>query len=523
MPVQLLVTNIGFALSIILSFSLCALTFIKRPKENPLPSILFSLLIISFVIWQISYIIGINLHDPAASRFAFMFNMLAVFIPLVNVHFSLAVTNGLTPTTKKVMTYLYTIASAFVAFYLIFPHTFMELSRPKLYLPNFFVPGSLYSLQDAFFMVLVIYNFATFGIGYRKGDYAARSKLKYYILAMLWVYGFALIPEFLLYDIPVDPMLAPLCGLFVIPMAYAILKYEVLDLSIVAKRAVGYALSVTGVTLVVLAIGYANDAVVRIIPEFPRWLLPFISALLAVLIGVVVWRKIKEVEALKYQFITVVTHKFRTPLTHIRWSVENLKENSDPTEQVKSVDAISEAYDKLYKLTDVLVGLSASDDSQFLYKYEKNNVGELVNETIKTVNSRVRDHQISIENNVSTDLPSVFIDREKLGIALQTVLENALVYSASGNKVIISALSSKDSVTISVKDFGIGIPPQEMPRIFSKFFRASNALRADTEGLGIGMYLSRDILKRNGGDLWAESEGEGKGSTFFLKMPIAKK
>ncbi len=106
---------------------------------------------------------------------------------------------------------------------------------------------------------------------------------------------------------------------------------------------------------------------------------------------------------------------------------------------------------------------------------------------------------------------------------MQMVLENAITYSPTGGSISISAEAKRDTLIISVKDSGIGISKEDMARLFSKFFRSSNASRAHTEGLGIGLYLSHDILKRHGGALWAESEGAGKGSTFFFEIPLAKR
>ncbi len=347
-----------------------------------------------------------------------------------------------------------------------------------------------------------------------------RNRLKYFIVAIVYGYGLALLPELLLYDINVDPLLACLSGFYTVPIAYGIIKYDTFDLNIVAKRALGYALGIAAVTLFILFIGYANDTIDASIPTFPRWLLPLLSGGVAVGLGVVVWKKIKEVDVLKYQFIDVVTHKFRTPLTHIRWSVDNLRTATTEEEKNKSLDDIGEAHSKLYQLTDLLVGLSASDDSQFLYNYAPGNIQTVIKKTITTVESRVQEKKVIIENKVADNMPNVSMDQSRIQFALQMVLENAITYSSEGGSIIISAEAKRDVLILSVKDSGIGVSKEDMARLFSKFFRSTNASRAHTEGLGIGLYLSHDILKRHGGNLWAESEGVGKGTTFFFKLPL---
>jgi signal transduction histidine kinase len=102
------------------------------------------------------------------------------------------------------------------------------------------------------------------------------------------------------------------------------------------------------------------------------------------------------------------------------------------------------------------------------------------------------------------------------------VIDNAITYSPQGSTVTVTAEQTQRSVTISVRDAGMGISEEDMKRLFKKFFRSEEAMRAHTEGLGIGLYLSRTILRKEGGDLWAVSKGRGKGSTFFLKMPMAR-
>jgi signal transduction histidine kinase len=102
------------------------------------------------------------------------------------------------------------------------------------------------------------------------------------------------------------------------------------------------------------------------------------------------------------------------------------------------------------------------------------------------------------------------------------VIDNAVTYSPEKGVIRITAEQKSGFAFISIKDSGIGIAEEDRRRIFSRFFRGSNAVATHTEGLGIGLYLSRDILERHGGELSAESEGAGKGSTFVFKIPFVR-
>jgi signal transduction histidine kinase len=523
MPIELIITNIGFIFSGLITACFGLLVYIRRPKEGAMPNVLYTWLILTGFIWLTFYCIGINAHDPLVSRASFMVAVLsALFFVPFNLHLILTISGRVEP-QKRILAPLYAISGLFVIFYVFFPDTLLLPSEPQLYMPNFLVRGSLFWIQDTFFFLCFLYSLVHVYLCYYNADHALRNRLKYFLAANVIMYSLGLLPEFLLYGITVDPMAAGFIGLFNIPMAYAILKYNVIDLNLLARRALGYALSVVSVTLFILFIGNANDFVVSVVPRFPSWLLPLCSGILAVSLGLVVWKKVKEVEDLKYQFVSVVTHKFRTPLTHIKWSVENIRAATTPTERESALDAITDAREKLFQLTDMLAGLSASENSEYMYKYEPYKLQDVVTETIANVEARAHERKVTIVNQVPADLPLVFVDHQKIQFALQTLLENSLTYSYADGKIDIRAEVKKDMVILTVRDYGIGITEQDMPRLFSKFYRGNNALRAHTEGMGIGLYLSRDILQRHGGDLWAESEGMGKGSTFFLKVPLSKK
>lgn len=520
MNIALLITNIGSVFSISVCLGLGILVFVRRPKGAS-ANVVFFLASIATAIWQTSYVVGINLHDSHASQIAFMFNLATLFIVIFYTHLILLVTNRF-QAHKYVVTILYIIATGLVFYFALFPDYLLQPSQPKLYLPNFFVPGNLYWLQDTFFFIALIYLLVQIYISYHQADYRMRNRLKYFIAAYLFGFGVALVPEFLLYGINVDPFIASLTGLYTIPLAYAIIKYDIMNINLFAKRAFGYALSVTGIALFIILIGYANDTLAQIFPNFPQWLMPFLSAIIAVALGVFMWKKIKEVDVLKYQFVDIVTHKFRTPLTYIRWSLNTLRGESKPEEREHAVTAIAEANVRLFELTDMLIGLSESEKSQFLYVYSEENLRSIIEDTLAVVANRIRDKHISIQINLPETLPKIFVDRKRMQFAIQTIIENAIIYSKPNGQIILDTESKKNFIILSIRDFGIGISKENLPRIFSKFFRGANAKHAHTEGLGISLYISQDIMRRHSGDLWVESAGLENGTTFFLKIPLAK-
>lgn len=521
MPIELIINNIGFGFSIIVCLSLGVFVYVRRPKENASINVIFFLNSIAVCIWQASYVIGVNIHDPEWSRFVFMFNLVSPFVVLFSIHQVLVLIGRYKERSNFVVS-LYIIASTLALFFIFNPDLLLLASKPQLYLPNFFVPGILYGVQDVFFFLILVYLFYQMIAAFRAADKQMRNRLKYFIVAFIYAYLVALVPEFLLYNIQIDPLIASLTGLYTIPLAYAIIKFEVIDINILARRALGYSIGTASITLFILFIGYANNYVDRLIPGFPQWVLPLFSGIIGVSVGIGIWKKIQEVDYLKFQFVDVVTHKFRTPLTHIKWSAEVLRTEVDPKERAVAIATIEDADVRLFEMTNSLIGLSHSDESQYKYVFTQENVVDILNETLSAIESQIRSKKIRIILHVSDKLPNIFIDRKRVQFVMQMIVENAVIYSQPSSNIDITIEQRKTFVYVSVHDTGIGISREDMDHLFSRFFRASNAAEAHTEGLGIGLFVSRDIMRRHNGDLWAESAGKGRGSTFHIKIPLEK-
>jgi signal transduction histidine kinase len=118
-------------------------------------------------------------------------------------------------------------------------------------------------------------------------------------------------------------------------------------------------------------------------------------------------------------------------------------------------------------------------------------------------------------------LPLVEVDKEKIGLAIQNLLENAIKYTPASGNITISLEEKGESVLFKIKDDGVGIPQNQRDRIFTKFFRGSNVARMETDGTGLGLYTTKNIIEAHRGKIWFESE-EGKGTTFYFTVPVAK-
>jgi len=238
-------------------------------------------------------------------------------------------------------------------------------------------------------------------------------------------------------------------------------------------------------------------------------------------LSIIIWQKIRENEALKYEFITIIAHKFRTPLTESKWATEELLHKEQDPQKLDNLKHIQQSNEKLVSLTGALVDLANTDKNiDSLYRPEKVSLNDLVRGAVAGFDVRFKEKGIlfSAEYPASNIITSV--DCERIMFAVQTLLENSRAYTPKGGKVMVVLTQSGRKAIIRVTDTGIGIEKEELPRIFSSFYRTKKAQAADTEGFGIGLSLARSIINRSGGKIEVFSEGEGKGSTFTIVLPI---
>jgi len=231
----------------------------------------------------------------------------------------------------------------------------------------------------------------------------------------------------------------------------------------------------------------------------------------------------REVRLLKSkrEFISVAAHQLRTPLTAINWTFEGLRSEELNDKQKELVETGYGAAAKLLKTVNDLLDVSKIEDGRFGYAFEKADILEFLDGALKETADFAKHLEIDLYlEKPQTALPPVTIDSGKLKMAFMNLLDNAIRYNVAHGSVTVRVKNEpeKSRVIISVSDTGIGIPGDEVQKLFSKFFRASNASATAPDGSGLGLYIVRNIIRRHGGDIWVESE-LGRGTTFFFSIP----
>jgi len=231
--------------------------------------------------------------------------------------------------------------------------------------------------------------------------------------------------------------------------------------------------------------------------------------------------RLEQTETMRRQLIGDVTHELRTPLTVIKGSMEGLIDGVLPADDATYQQIYREA-DRLQKLVDDLQELSRVEAGAYVLNHHQLSVSELVKATAAQLGRQFEEKGVTLDTDVSTDLPLVSGDKDRLGQVLLNLVGNALQYTPPAGRVQISARQQGNEVKVSVADTGMGISPEHLPHLFTRFFRVDRSRSRAGGGSGIGLTIARHLVEAHGGRIWVESPGQGKGSTFTFTLPVAK-
>jgi signal transduction histidine kinase len=299
-----------------------------------------------------------------------------------------------------------------------------------------------------------------------------------------------------------------------------------------ARRSIGFPLTI-GIVLTLLALALAvgwQILVVRDLAPVARglttvhWLLLILGTLFfaLIVIGLVLlcaWL-IREMRHNQRQqaFLDAVTHEMRTPLASLRLYVETL-ERHDPQPRRRSefLGRMGTDLDRLDHTVSQVLAAARADERVRAHR-ERLDLRELLEKSIAELRTRHRLPEDALRLDAA-DPVAVEGDATELELVFRNLLENAVKYSEGPVDVHVSVASAGDGrVRIEIADTGIGIPPGELRKIFQRFYRAGRDVKRTAAGLGLGLFIVRGLLRRNGGRVVARSEGSGRGSRFVVTL-----
>lgn len=229
-----------------------------------------------------------------------------------------------------------------------------------------------------------------------------------------------------------------------------------------------------------------------------------------------------RLEEIMAQFVSNISHELRTPITCIKGYVETLLEGALNDEQTarRFLGIINEETNRLHRLVNDLLDLSMMESRRVQMHREIMEIGKLVEDAADFLRDSAEKKSITMTAEVPKNLPEVFADEDRLQQVLINIIGNAIKYTTEGGAIHIAAREDNGSIIVSVADTGVGIPPQDLPQIFERFYRVDKGRATDTGGRGLGLAIAKQIIEAHGGTIWAESQPQ-KGSTFSFSIPVS--
>lgn len=242
--------------------------------------------------------------------------------------------------------------------------------------------------------------------------------------------------------------------------------------------------------------------------------------------GIIVFKDVrreKEVDRAKNEFVSLASHQLQTPLASINWYTEALlseQAGKIKEDQKKYLNQIYSSSKRMVELVNSLLNISRIELGHLAIEPEPLNLSEVVDSIFLELQSQIVEKKLKVEKSIPRDFPVLNLDARLARVIFQNLLSNAVKYSNEHGFIKLSVKNTGDYILISVEDSGCGIPKEDQYRIFTKLFRADNAREKIPEGNGLGLYIVKSILEQAGCKIWFKSDGENKGSTFFVSMPV---
>ncbi len=232
--------------------------------------------------------------------------------------------------------------------------------------------------------------------------------------------------------------------------------------------------------------------------------------------------RLQELDAIKSEFVSIVAHQLRTPLTGIRWSYHTLLEKETGSlnpEQKKIIEDALGATIGLVGLINDLLNIARIEEGKFGFHLKRQSILPIIETSAEKYRQKAKEKGVILTiQQTSGSPPDVDADEEKLGIVFDNFIDNAIKYTSPGGTITLTISSKEKNVYITIRDTGIGVPKEQVHRLFSKFFRADNAVRFQTSGTGLGLYVAKNIIQKHNGDISVQSN-KGKGATFTISLP----
>jgi len=522
--------NIYLGIVAFTNFILSLLMFLKNPKTKA--NVFYSFAVFSTAFWTFCMMMFRNINSDSTQGWSIILWLSTVFIAYFFFYFGMNFPKPIK--FKFYVHFLFFIPAVATFFLIITPGILEEVSFFNGYkgfifkLPNFYY----YSLY------IITYFFAGFIFLFR--NYFQSSKLIKAQLSLVFIgtlisvlggiiFGIflPLANNFTLYWL--SPGLTIALASFI---AYAIFRHRLFDIKVIAAELLTFGIWIFLLIRTLLSATLQD----RLLDGS----LLFLVIIFGILLIKSVTKEIKQRERLekitveleaanerlrqldeaKSEFLSIASHQLRTPLTSIKGLLSMLAEEfwgplND--EQKKYLGQISQSSERLLHLIEDLLNISRIEAGRMQFDFQPIDLARLTDDIMKELEPQALAKKLSLNFEKPADLPKVKADSLKIRQVIQNLIDNAIKYTETGS-ININIQEKDGKILFSIKDTGIGLPVGQ--HLFEKFQRGQKATNQHTEGVGLGLYLADKLIKTHNGEIWAESNGEGKGSAFYFTLPV---
>lgn len=400
------------------------------------------------------------------------------------------------------------------------------------------VPGPGIPLFFLDFVGMFLLSFAILIYKYRvaKGVEKIRHRLLFWgVLASFSMMGLTTVTFVVILKTSSFVFLGPIFPVILIAcIGYAIVRHQMFDMKVIATQAL-----VIVLLIILFARIFASATPSQAVIEILIFGLVAFFGILLIRSVVSEVRQREELERLtkalaaandelqrldraKSEFISLASHQLRAPLTVIKGYVSLMRQGTIPPGSAKAkeiLERIALSNEQLIKLIESMLNLSRIESGKIRYDLALNDPVLLVKEVIAAFQQTANEGNIALVFHGKGDIPKCVFDADKIREIAINLIHNAIKYAPKG-RITISLERRENRLLLTVRDTGIGIRPDDLTSIFVKFTRTEDARMIDPSGMGIGLYFVKRVAEDHGGRVWAESAGPGKGSAFFVELPI---
>ena len=243
-----------------------------------------------------------------------------------------------------------------------------------------------------------------------------------------------------------------------------------------------------------------------------------------IIIGYLIARgfeNLAQANQLKSEFVNITSHQLRTPLTGIKWTIDLMRKSKHTTneELLEKLDGIEESNQRMIKIVNDLLRVARIEQNSLNLKPQDISLNEIIDKLIKEYKPLANASNIKIVLETEPNIPLIKADLKGIDFILRNLIDNAIKYTKEEGLIKIKLIKKDKLIRCEIEDNGVGIPEMDKKSIFKKFFRSQNIMKYQTIGSGIGLFISKAIIKKSNGKIGFSSE-ENKGTIFWFELPI---